>query len=139
VKTARIWLLLLLALLLPVRGAVAAAMLCPIGMAGMEQEMVLSGEAARHDARQHMHGQPAGPEQAAGHGHTADDDRHASHDHTTSDRCNACSALCSLTPWVTAAPSVFEPLDPAAVKFSELRAPAPSFLSDGQERPPRTL
>ena len=138
-KTVRIWFLLLLAVLLPARGAVAAAMLCPVGTGGVQQEMVLSGEAARHDAMEHMHGHPPGLEQAAEHGHTAHDDGHASHDHTTSDRCNACSAFCSLTPLVTSVPSVFEPLDPAGVKFSRLSAPAPSFLSDGQERPPRTI
>jgi hypothetical protein len=139
VKTVRIWFLLLLAVLLPARGAVAAAMLCPAGTGGVQQEMVLSGETLRHDATEHMHAHPAGLEQAAEHGHTAEDDGHASHDHTTSDRCNACSAFCSLTPLVTSVPPVFEPLDPAGVKFSELSAPAPSFLSGGQERPPRTI
>jgi hypothetical protein len=139
VKAVRIWFLLLLAGLLPARGAVAAAVLCPVGTGGVQQEMVLSGEAARHDAMEHMHGPTAGLEQAAEHGHTAHDDRRASHEHTTSDRCNACSAFCSLTPLVTSVPSVFEPLDPPGVKFSELSAPAPSFLSDGQERPPRTI
>jgi hypothetical protein len=139
VKTVRIWFLLLLAVLLPARGAVAAAVLCPVGTGGVQQEMVLSGEAAQHDAMEHMHGQ--GLDQAAEHGHaaTSHDDGHANHDHTTSDRCNACSAFCSLTPLVTSLPSVFEPLDPARVKFSESSAPPPSFLSDGQERPPRTI
>jgi hypothetical protein len=141
VKTVRIWFLLLLAVLLPARGAVAAAMLCPVGTGGVQQEMVLSGEAARHDAMEHMHAHPAGLGQAAEHGHaaTSHDDGHTNHDHTTSDRCNACSAFCSLTPLVSSVPSVFEPLDPAGVKFSRLSAPAPSFLSDGQERPPRTI
>ena len=142
-NTFRICFLLLLALLLPVRGAVAAAMLCPAGPAGMQHEMT-RGEAARHDAMDHAdrHAHPAAHGgQAMEHGHAAinHDDGHAGHDHTTSESCNACSSLCSLTPQVTSLPPVFSPLDPAGVKFSEPSAPAPSFLSDGQERPPRTI
>ena len=140
-KTARIWFLLLLALLLPVRGAVAAAMLCPVGPAGMQHEMA-RGEAGRYDAMDpvHRHAHPAAHGQAMEPGHAAvsHDDGHTGHDHTTSDSCSACSGLCSLTPQVTSLPPMFSPLDPAGVKFSEPSAPAPSFLSDGQERPPRT-
>lgn len=50
-----------------------------------------------------------------------------------------CSAFCALTPLAGAAPKLPEPAALPAVKFPEFPAPAPSFLSDGQERPPRTL
>ena len=115
-KSIRIWLLLLLAVLLPIRGAVAAAMLCPI-----------AGSGAPPQAQMHEH------EHASSHVHTAE------HDHAkAADRCNLCSAFCSLTPLVGSAPTVAAPLELAAAAFPDFSAPPPSFLSDGQERPPRS-
>jgi len=137
VKPWRIWLLLLLAVLLPVRGAVAAAMLCPVAASGVQAELTMSGHSAGHasmdDAMSHDH--------ASGQEHAPDasGDGHPGHDHATSDGCNACSAYCSLTPLVSKLPTIADPLDPTAVKFSDFSAPPPSFISDGQERPPRTI
>ena len=130
-KSVRIWLLVLLAVLLPVRGAVAAAMLCPIAGAGVQTEVQMSSEYAAHEAmHQHQHQH----QHAASHEHTAD------HDHASSaDRCNLCSAFCSLTPLVGSVPTVAAPLDLAAVVFPDFSAPPPSFFSDGQERPPRSI
>jgi hypothetical protein len=114
-KAFRICLLLLLAVLLPMRGAVAAAMLCPV-----------EGQ-AHHDVGMQ-----------AAHAH-AGADHHDGHDHGVPDKCNMCSAFCALTPLASAAPKLPEPAALPAVKFPEFPAPAASFLSDGQERPPRTL
>ena len=114
-KTVRICLLLLLVLLLPFRGAVAAAMLCPV-----------EGQ-AHHDVGMQ-----------AAHAH-AGADHHDDHGHGAPDKCNMCYAFCALTPLAGAAPKLPEPAALPAVKFPEFPAPAPSFLSDGQERPPRTL
>jgi DUF2946 family protein len=122
-KTWRICLLLLLAVLLPVRGAVAASMLCPIAKSTQENHAVHDHAAMEHPL--------------AGMG--GSDDGHSGHDHTASDNCNMCLAYCSLTPLASKSPTPLEPLAPATVKFSELSAPAPSFLSEGQERPPRTI
>ena len=77
-------------------------------------------------------------------GHAAMDDalshdHSGGHDHAASEGCNACSAYCSLTPLVSNLPTLAEPLDSTAVKFSDLSAPPPSFVSEGQERPPRTI
>jgi len=124
-KSVRICLLVLLALLLPVRGAVAAAMLCPIAGSGVQTEMQTSSEHAAHEA---MH------EHKDAHEHTAD------HDHgKTADRCNLCSAFCSLTPLTGSVPTVATPLDLSTTTFPDFSAPPPSFLSDGQERPPRSI
>lgn len=133
-KTVRIWFLLLLALLLPLRGAVAAAMLCPVGSTGAQVELnahersltheVMDHDAMAHEGHVHHHG-------SADHGHE--------HHQSGSGKCNMCSAFCSLTPLLSSVPTLAEPLDPTAVEFSEISAPAPNFFSDGQERPPRTL
>jgi hypothetical protein len=133
-KSWRIWLLLLLAVLLPVRGAVAAAMLCPVAGSGIQTELAVVNHPTAHEAMDHAmeHDHGVSHEHAVG-GH------HDGHDHTATDKCNMCSAFCSLTPLVSEVQTVAEPLDPTAVKFSELSAPPPSFFSDGQERPPRTI
>ena len=55
------------------------------------------------------------------------------------DRCTLCAAFCSLTPLVGSAPGLFVPQALPAAPFPALSAPVPSFLSDGQERPPRSL
>lgn len=117
-KTFRIWFLLLLAVLLPIRGAVAGAMLCPAGSAGLQSELRLDAHAAHHD-----HGAPS---------------HHDEHDHGVADKCNMCTAFCSLTPLLSDTPKLPEPLALPAVRFPDISSPAPSFLSDGQERPPRT-
>lgn len=110
---ARVWLLLFLAVLLPVRGAVAAAMLCALA------------PPAQHGQMQHAEG-------------------HGGHHHQGSatpaaDKCNLCAASCGLTPLPSQPPSVAAPLEGAAASFPEIDAPPVSFLSDGQERPPRSI
>lgn len=115
-KTLRLCLLLLLAALIPVRGAVAAAMLCPAG------------------------GHPGQPALQAPAGH---DMAHAHHRHddpqpgTPTAKCTLCAACCALTPLLRALPTLAEPPGVAAVGFADHAAPAPEFFSDGPERPPR--
>ncbi|HEX6703782.1 MAG TPA: DUF2946 family protein [Albitalea sp.] len=134
-KSLRIWFLLLLAVLLPVRGAMAAAMLCPPAGVGMQGEMRLMD----HHAAGHHH------QAADGLQHEHD---HATHDHSSGghddgkssqDSCNLCTAFCSVTPMVSNPPTVAAPQELSATTFPDLSAPAPSFLSDGQERPPRSI
>jgi hypothetical protein len=135
VRTVRIWLLLLLAVLLPIRGAVAAAMLCPVAETGSQVELRL------HD---HSLGHPAMDEAAqVDHASMHPDHAASGHHHDDGagqpDRCNLCSAFCSVTPLVGSLPTVFAPLDTAAASFPDLSAPATTFLSGGQERPPRSI
>jgi len=137
VKTLRPWFLLLLALLLPMRGAVSAAMLCPPAGFGMQTELRMVEHPIGHGMDHHAM-DPADPDAAsAAHGHGAHDD--GSHDHGTSDKCDVCSAFCSLTPLLGSAPTLPAPLPMASTAFPALRVPTPTFLSDGQDRPPRSI
>ncbi len=114
VKRTRFWLLLFIAVLLPLRGAVAAAMLCALPAAPAQHAPAME-HAAHH-----------------GSGH---------HEATSAvaDKCNLCAAGCCLTPLASAPPVVVAPLEGGTAPFPEVRAPPASFLSDGQERPPRSI
>ena len=110
-KRLRIILLVVLALLLPMRGAIGAAMLCPQG--------------AGHDAHAMHHG---------GHAHTED----VPHADAHSVSCNVCAAFCSMTPMPSDVLTLQEqPPLASPVVFPALLVPAPTFQSDGPERPPR--
>lgn len=131
VKSIRIWLLLLLAVLLPIRSALAVAMPCAaLGDAGQVQAQVA----------EHTHGDPlpqAGPphHEASAHDHPDA----AIHEHgAAADKCNICFASCSASGLVGGPMTLAEP-QPVAAVFPHLYAPPPSFLSDGQERPPRSI
>lgn len=124
-KSLRVWLLVLLAFALPLRGAMAAAMAC--------------GSAATH-----VHGVAA-----AGHGHahaahdSATQHAHAAHDHAASGhagpgKCGDCASCCSATAPVSFAFALPQ-APPATTLFPECRAPAAEFFCGGQERPPRSI
>lgn len=136
-KHLRIWLLLLLAVLLPVRGAVAAAMLCPpAGVGTQNQVRVLDHHLGSH------HTMVRAAAESVGHDHAMHDHGSASTDDGKSlsvqDKCNLCSAFCSMTPLVSSPLTMPTPQEPGATAFPDLFAPPPNFLSDGQERPPRS-
>lgn len=134
-KHFRLWLLLLLAVLLPVRGAVAAAMFCPPAAAGTHSEFLVADEAMGQHTMASATAESAAHEHAVrDHGSAADDESLGTHDN-----CNLCSAFCSATPFVGSLPTMPTLQDVAATAFPDLLAPPPSFLSDGQERPPRSI
>jgi len=135
-RVLRIWLLVLLAALLPVRGAVAAAMLCPPAGAGTSHVQAAGshgGHHAQHAGQAHAMHADAGP--AHGHEHGHDHGHGASH----GQQCNFCAGFCSLTPMPAACATLAGAAQPASAAFPELAAKAPSFLRGGQERPPRTI
>ncbi|GAA0739533.1 hypothetical protein LRH25_30855 [Ideonella azotifigens] len=137
VKTVRLCFLLLLAVLLPLRGAVAAAMLCSAGDAGSHNELRMAeGSSEANAGMAHHVVHEAGPSDARADAEHAHGEQR--HHHAGSDKCNMCSACCSLTPLVSAVPVLAEPLGFTAVRFASYTAPLPSFFSGGQERPPRT-
>lgn len=77
-------------------------------------------------------------------GHAAHEhaDSTSHHDHDGSghaDKCNLCAACCSGTALATVSAMQFHATGQAAGDFPELSSPAPSFVSGGQERPPRTI
>jgi hypothetical protein len=115
VKVLRVCVLLLLAVLLPVRGVMAATMSCE------------PAAPAHHAMSDHDHGP---------HAHDGDDP--AGHDHASQERCTMCSATCSTPPLPSAAAGLEEPVALTAMSYPDLAAPVPAFQSDGQERPPRT-
>jgi hypothetical protein len=124
----RVWMLVLLAVLLPARGAMAAAMLCAPSGPGVPAQMAPAQDRAAHDAGAHDHSR-----------HEHGGGAHDHHAPASQDKCNLCSATCSLTPLVKHVAGVEVPRDLKTAAFPDLAAPAPSFLSDGQERPPRTI
>lgn len=143
-KLLRIWLLVLLAVLLPVRGAMAAAVLCaPAGM-GQHGDLRVAGadhghahaDPQAHDAGAHDHA-----DQGIGHGvdHEHGSSAHHGHDASGQDRCSLCSACCASPPLLSTPAGIVAPTALSAVSFPTFSAPAPTFLSDGQERPPRTI
>ncbi|MEJ7930137.1 hypothetical protein WG922_09135 [Ramlibacter sp. AN1015] len=129
----RFWLLLLLAVLLPARGALAVSMPCSGPPAHVQAQAQPSGHghehvtqesSSHHDATAHEH---TGTGDAGGHGHTG-----------ASDKCNLCAASCSVTGLVSGSVTVAE-LQPVSTVFPHLYVPPASFVPEGQERPPRTV
>ncbi|MGA0609618.1 hypothetical protein [Caldimonas sp. KR1-144] len=138
VKSARLWMSIAIAILLPIKGAVAAAMLCSPGGPGMQVEERVdapAGGQGEDEEREHCgpdrHGAPPGS-------HHASDQAGTASAHAGAGSCDACSALCSLTHMVGEIWSMPDHADSGTVVFPRLIVPAPSFLSGGQERPPRT-
>ena len=148
-KALRVWLLVLLAVLLPVRGAVAAAMLCAPAGVGTQSEVLVTDRALGHHGADKV---------AAGHHENVAHD-HGSHDHGASaqadatdadtqsgngsggtpDKCNVCSSFCSVTSLVSAVPTLPLSSLTASTVYPAPAAPAIAFLSDGQDRPPRSI
>ena len=127
VKSLRIWLLVLLAFELPLRGAMAAVMLCA-DETGHVQAAVADGD--HHD-------------HASVHGHGTTD-THSQHHHGSGSahdadgKCSLCASCCSATAPATvnfAMPQA----PPAAAAFPDHRTPPAEFFSGGQERPPRSI
>jgi hypothetical protein len=134
VKTFRTVVLLLLVLLLPLRGAVAATMLCSTPGETSQVTAAFQDHGTHADHTGHaQHGDgtdPAVPDPAGSH-----HDGKGEH----ADACNLCASGCHATPLATAPPEVLEPLLTARVVFPAISTPAAAFQSEGQERPPRTI
>ena len=131
VKSFRTFVLLLLVLLLPLRSAVAATMLC--GTAGATaQAAALHDHGGHSDHSGHEAHASGGTHDQVGGSHHDGQSGHA-------DSCNLCASGCHATPLATAPPEVLEPHLTAKVVFPALFVAAPAFQSDGQERPPRSI
>ena len=113
-KTFRLCLLLLLAVLLPLRGAWAAAMPC-------EPTAVVH------------HGLPAMA--GAGHRHHACDEAPAT---SAQVKCKHCAA-CVFSPMPFTEAELIPAPVPAAQQFPAWSVAVAAFLSDGLERPPRSV
>lgn len=132
VKTLRLCLLLLMAVLLPVRGAVAAAW--PCAGEGLHQAAVQASVAVHAHHAGRVMAQVHEPSAAIGHAGPHHHDGHGG-----DGRCNVCASCCSTAPMVaTFTLSIAAPAEPPA-RFPALRASATTFVSEGQERPPRSV
>ena len=129
----RIWLLLLVALILPFKGTMAAAgMFCHLG-----SDLPMSAIVQPH---QH----PAAAEHDHAHGHAADSATQSGVHHDggpnpLSSSCTICSAVCSAPPLPPAGLSLQLPVPAGAERFPALAPPRPSAVASGLERPPRTV
>jgi hypothetical protein len=137
VKKLRVVILVLLALLLPIRGAVAAAMLCPGD--GSAPSSAVAVEQV-HVAMPVEHG--LDEERATAHHHSSDGAA-SDHDASVSDghptACQLCASGCCLTPLAFAPPSVQARVLTTSAVSRALTLNIPDFESGGQDRPPRTI
>lgn len=136
--------LLLVALLLPIRGAVAATMVCA-EMGGAGQRVTSAAHAhqgldmAAADAVDgHHHGDAQAHE--GHHAHAAPDGASAgSTDGATSDTCHICASGCGVAALLTAFPGPLVAPPQALTLFPSVAVPPLNFQLDGQDRPPRTI
>lgn len=133
----RALLLVLLAFLLPVRGAMGAAMLCP--SAGAQGVAVVAAEVGhmKAHAADGAHAEHAAMSQHASNVGTSGDATATSGEHQLG--CQACASGCCATPLAFAPPLVVAPRPITSVAFPALSVPVPAFQSGGQDRPPRTI
>jgi hypothetical protein len=136
VKHLRIFILVVLSILLPLRGAVAAAMLCP-GGAHTKAAVDAAGHGHHNMQSDHgMHEHHAAPHDHASN-HASDNDSSTTDAHANT--CQFCASGGCVTPIAPPPSAVASPLLTSSVMFPALSAPAAAFLSGGQDRPPRTI
>src|SRR5687767_263529 len=112
VRTVRICLLLLLVLLIPARGVVAATMLClPAGSASQNEQ-----RAEDHAHHGHMGHDAADSQADAGH-------HDGGHHPDGGSKCTLCSACCSSAPLLHSVPGVVAAQDLSSATFPDLSAP----------------
>lgn len=119
----------MLSILLPLRGALAATMLCPDG-AGMGTAVVVA-ERGGHDMQAdhpmaHVHASDEAPDTDSSQG-----------DHPAT--CHFCASGCCMASIVGTVPLLGEPNLASTVVFPAVTARSPAFQSGGQDRPPRTI
>lgn len=102
----------------------AVAMVCPPTGDARPQLVVDHAGSAQPGHAVHSHGDEETP-----------DPSHAS----VPDSCNMCAASCSTPPLTRVFAGLQAPIELSSAAFPALSSPAPTFLSDGQDRPPRTI
>jgi len=134
-KRMRILILVLLAVLLPIRGAMAAAMLCP--QTANSDAAVVVTEHGHHEVRT---GAGMQFDHSTSHHHASgaatDAGPSTGGEQAT---CQFCASGCCMASLVGSVTSMGPPDVTASITFPALSAPVPAFHSDGQDRPPRTL
>lgn len=124
-KSACRWLSIVLALLLPLQGAVAAMRLCPHQVVGSAQPLLAPvDDGMMSDAEMAEMSHPADhPHEQAG---------------QASDKCGLCAACCSGAAMVASWLAGLSVPPALAQAFVDAAQPDASFVSAGPERPPRS-
>ena len=136
-KNLRFVILVLLALLLPIRGAMAAAMLCPGEGSGTTAVVAIEEDDVAMPAEPGLHNEQATAHHHSSDGEAFDGDTSVSDGHPTA--CQVCASGCCLTPLVFAPPSLQARVLAASGAFPALSLAIAAFESGGQDRPPRTI
>lgn len=132
-----------MAVLLPLRGVAAVAMLCH--GAGAVAAAAVSAGHDPHDQHGHHGGHGAeenaaeAAQEAAPGATAADGTPKNGQPPPQKSSCLACASGCCLTPLASAPPAFTGPRLTNTAVFPAPSAPAPAFLSGGQDRPPRTI
>lgn len=144
VTTLRLIVLMLLAVLLPLRGTLAAVQPCLGSNSGSTAGMAHAapgdhhaghGEAHHADPHAGHHPLQAGDPATAA---PADTGNHDSGNHDTGNHDSGCQAsACCLMPLATAPPVTAALRLSNQLRFPALVTPEPAFQSGGQDRPPR--
>jgi hypothetical protein len=137
VKHLRVVVLVLLSLLLPIRGAMAAAMLCPGEGSGRSSVVAVEQGDAAMPAEHGLHNEQATAHHHPSRGDVSDHDTSVSDGHPTA--CQVCASGCCLTPLAFAPPSVQARVLTTSAVYPALTLDIPDFESGGQDRPPRTI
>jgi hypothetical protein len=134
-------LLVMLMLMLPAQGAMAASRWLCVAAAHLDE----AGSTAHAAPHAHSH---AGAHDAANatspvHTHAGADDldhhgAQGSAPHSTTDSCNLCAA-CGVTAAAPPPALALAALPPADLDFLPIFVQVPHIIADGLERPPRTL
>jgi hypothetical protein len=121
-------LLLLVAFLIPVRGALAAVgLFCHVDHSRLEAAMETHQHDATHHAAQHQF-------DGARHQHST------AHDvPSQTDTCKYCAAVCSVPPVAPAELTLHEPDFAGGERFAAVSVLPPGPFVSGLERPPRTI
>lgn len=124
-RAVRLCLLLMLAVLLPLRGAVAASMAC----AGLPMAVMAP---ASPDATP-----SATPDANEDHPACHEDDTAGTASHTSADKCHLCIAAGSAAPLPSQGMQLAGPALCTSVVFPAVTVRLAGFVPDGPERPPR--
>jgi hypothetical protein len=134
VKHLRTVILVLLTVLLPVRGAVAATMLCA-GAAPVHGTVAAVGDAGHDPHAGHGMAAPHTGAHESAHADAPDDAPSGGH----ASACQFCAGGgCCVTPLAFAPPAVQSPHRVTVAVFPTLTARVTAHYPDGQDRPPRT-
>lgn len=145
VKTIRFLVLLLVVLLLPFRGVVAATMVCTNAAAGSVGVVHAHQGMPHHDGSVPGANGPGHPPAEADAGHAGHDGHDGAEGDSSSggesggETCSVCASGCHAAAVVTELPALWAPPITASVVFPALCVPVPDFHSEGPERPPRTV